>query len=874
MFSLKLFGGATIEGPTGPLVGRVAQRRRLALLAVLAVGRQRPVSRDKLLTLFWPETDSERARHSLAESLYQIRKELGDDGVLSIGEDVALNPEVVRSDVAEFEQAVEEGDLQKAADVYAGPFLEAFHVSGASEFEHWLDGERGRLSRMYRSTLLELVREAEAQGSADEAVEWLRRLAAQDPYDSRVALRLMEALVSVGDRGGALRHARVHTRLLHEDLQAEPDAQVHAFAERLRSEPVRTVPAQPDGRDDAHEDPRLATAPPIEGERHTGRPAAEEAGRLQGEGSPGGSSTAPQRSTARHLTWKAAGLITAAVIGSAVIVPSLGGLRPNAKADQDSSSRTVDNTWKAIAVLPFENLTGLEEDNAFTNGIHSDLITALSRVRAMTVISRAAVLPYQDRTTSPQRIGEDLAVDVLLEGGVQRAGQRVRINVQLSDATTGQLLWGESYSQDLTVNNLFAIQSMITERVVALLEASLTEAERERLVVTPPTENLTAYELFHKANLAFDGTRAGNLEEARLLRLALAADSGYATAWARLAATYAWRTSLGFAPAVWDSTLVFANSALDLDPNDADAHVALGVMYWFQGRLQEAERAVQRSLELNPNHALGVRRLAEVYRDRGAFADALEYHLASLRLAPNMLSYRTWIGMTHAHLGDYETAERWYQSVLTLDPDYLTALEGMAFLHLFRGHADSADYYGERIAAAHAHEPRGLATAAAIGHYLRDFERVRRHAERAISLADAGAPVRHGVGAGYGTLATTLLGFTYLRAGDSARANALFEESLSFLKDLVSRGADTPRWPYEIGLIKMARGDTTAAIAELESAYERGFRWTWMLEMEPMLDPLRMHPRFQRLVERVRVDVSAMRQTVERNQRDDPGAGP
>jgi DNA-binding SARP family transcriptional activator/TolB-like protein/Tfp pilus assembly protein PilF len=867
MFSLKLFGGATIEGPTGPLVGRVAQRRRLALLAVLSVGRQRPVSRDKLLTLFWPETDSERARHSLAESLYQIRKELGEDGVLSIGEDVALNPDIVRSDVAEFEQAVERGDLQVAARVYAGPFLEGFHVSGASEFEHWLDGERERLSRVYGSTLLELVREAEADGNADEAVEWLRRLAAQDPYDSRVALRLMEALASGGDRGGALRHARVHTRLLHEELQAEPDAQVLAFAERLRSEAVHTVPSQPDGRDPAHEEPRIATPPPINGEWQTGRPAAGEADRRPAEGSRRSSSTIPQRSMARHLTWKAAGWITAAVIGSAVIMPALGGLRPNAKADQDSSSTTGDNTWKAIAVLPFENLTGLEEDDAFTNGIHSDLITALSRVRAMTVISRAAVLPYQDRTTSRQRIAEDLAVDVLLEGGVQRSGQRVRINVQLSDATTGQLLWGESYSQDLTVSNLFAIQSMITERIVALLEASITEADRKRLV-TPPTENLTAYEYFHKASQAFDGTRAGNLEEARLLRLALAADSGHAPAWARLAATYAWRTSLGFAPSVWDSTQVFAHRALDLDPNDADAHVALGVMYWFQGRLEEGERAVRTALELDPNHALAVRRLGELYRERGAFADALEYHLASLRLAPNMLSYRTWIGMTHAHLGDYETAERWYQSVLTLDPNYLTALEGMAFLHLFRAQADSADHYGERIAAAHAHEPRGLATAAAIGHYLRDFERVRRHAGRAISLADAGAPVRHGVGAGYGTLATTLLGFAYWQVGDSARANVLFEESLSFLNDMVSRGADTPRWPYEIGLIKMARGDTTGAIAELESAYERGFRWTWMLELEPMLDPLRMHPRFQRLVERVRVDVSAMRRTVDRNQRD------
>jgi hypothetical protein len=150
----------------------------------------------------------------------------------------------------------------------------------------------------------------------------------------------------------------------------------------------------------------------------------------------------------------------------------------------------------------------------------------------------------------------------------------------------------------------------------------------------------------------------------------------------------------------------------------------------------------------------------------------------------------------------------------------------------------------------------------AIGHYIGDFERVRRHAERALEIADPEAPVRHGAGIGHGTLATTLLGFASLAAGDSARANALFGESLAFLQAMLADGAHTPRWPYEIALSHAARGDTERAIMQLESAYDLGFRWTWMLQFEPMLATLRGDPRFQRLMERVRADVETNAQAV------------
>lgn len=244
MFRLKLLGGALIEGPTGPMSGRIAQRRRLALLACVAASRGRPVSRDKLMALLWPEADPERARHLLSDSVYLIRKELGDAAVATAGADVRLDHRLVSSDVAEFEQALLEGRLEEAAVLYGGPFLDGFHIDDAPEFEHWLDAERERLARSCARLLETLAQERESAGDFAGAAEWWRRLAAHEPASGRVALRVMRALDAAGDRAGAIQHARTHTSLLREHFDIDADAEVTTLADRLRTGDIpRSSPA-------------------------------------------------------------------------------------------------------------------------------------------------------------------------------------------------------------------------------------------------------------------------------------------------------------------------------------------------------------------------------------------------------------------------------------------------------------------------------------------------------------------------------------------------------------------------------------------------------------------------------------------------------
>src|SRR5688572_9299277 len=239
MFRLKLLGGAVIEGPAGPVPGRVAQRRRIALLASIAAPRGRPVSRDKLMALLWPDASPDRARHLLSDSIYLVRKQLGESAIVTTAGDVTLDDEVVSSDVGDFEQAVLEGRLEDAASAYGGPFLDGFHIDDAPEFEHWLDAERDRLARSYAQLLETLAQERESAADFAGAAKWWRRLAAHDPTSGRVALRVMRALGMAGDRAGALQHARTHTLLLREQFDLDADAEVSELAESLRSAEVR-----------------------------------------------------------------------------------------------------------------------------------------------------------------------------------------------------------------------------------------------------------------------------------------------------------------------------------------------------------------------------------------------------------------------------------------------------------------------------------------------------------------------------------------------------------------------------------------------------------------------------------------------------------
>ncbi|MBW3630863.1 MAG: winged helix-turn-helix domain-containing protein, partial [Gemmatimonadetes bacterium] len=268
MFTLRLLGGLLLGNEAGPLTGRAAQKRRLALLSVLAMAPTRVLSRDKLIGLLWPESDTEQARHLLSVALYELRKALGEDLVLSRGDDVALG-DGLRTDVRSFEEALAEGALERAVELYAGPFLDGFYLSDAPEFERWVDSERDRLARRYQGALEKLAEERTASGDLRGAADAWRKLATVDPFNSRIACGLMEALAAAGDRAGALQHARTHEALLREEFGVEADPEIAALTTRLREEPpaesrrprAATPAESADGVDPVSAAPSIAVLP-------------------------------------------------------------------------------------------------------------------------------------------------------------------------------------------------------------------------------------------------------------------------------------------------------------------------------------------------------------------------------------------------------------------------------------------------------------------------------------------------------------------------------------------------------------------------------------------------------------------------------------
>lgn len=236
-----------------PLGGAAAQRRTLALLAVLAASGEGGMTRDKLVALLWPESDPERARHALTQALYAARRALGADDLFVVGNDVRLNGAVATSDVQQLDVALAADELERAVALYQGPFLDGFFFPGSTEFEQWSSAQRARIEERIVNALERLAAAAEAAADARQAVEWRRRVASIRPLDSGAAVKLMTALAAVGDRAGALQHARVHETLLREQLDLAPDSVVTSLARRLREpvdweppESMRTLPVPPD----------------------------------------------------------------------------------------------------------------------------------------------------------------------------------------------------------------------------------------------------------------------------------------------------------------------------------------------------------------------------------------------------------------------------------------------------------------------------------------------------------------------------------------------------------------------------------------------------------------------------------------------------
>jgi len=751
MIELRTLGVVDLRNGDGTELRAVlVQPKRTAILAYLAVAAPRGLHRrDTLLALFWPEQDTPHARSALRQALHGLRHTLGDDVLIARGdEDVGLERTQCRCDVWAFEQALDAGDLERAVGLYGGPFLEGFFLGGAPDFERWVEAERDRLSRRYAGALEQLAQAAETRGELAAAVQWWNRLAEHSPYTSRVAVRLMRALDMAGDRAGAIRHADQHAARLRADLDAEPDPEVETLAAQLRSQPTMRVPP-----------PSVPTAPlsflsPVAEVAHAARP----------------------RFVAR-LPAIAAGLLLLGVGGWWVINTASAGARP----------------LRRLAVLPLADNTGDSAQRYFVAGVHEAVITELAQIRGLSVISRSSVVRYEETRKSVPEIARELNVDAIVEGAVFRAGDSIRVTLQLIDARRDRHLWARTFEGDL--RHMLSLSREAAQAIARSARVTLTPGEAARLA-GGRLLNPEVHIAYLRARWHFNqNTKEGQQRSVALYQQAIALDSAYAPAYAGLADAY---LVLGHYPDASSDAFprarAIARQALALDEDLADAYTVLGhIAFEYDWDWAEAERLLRRAIKLDPSDArahyiygagflIAMSRFEEAER---------ETRLAS-ELDPLSPGVTAAVAYPAIHAGRYTDAEALLRAARRVFPDDQDALEFLGYTHALEG----------------------------------------RYPEAIAELERAQSPLG-------------LRAWVYGRAGlqDSARA------LLRRLEDQARRGYVSPR---QFVLAYLALGDRERALDYLEAGYRGRTREMAWINVFPFLAPLRSHPRFQALLARMK----------------------
>ena len=345
----------------------------------------------------------------------------------------------------------------------------------------------------------------------------------------------------------------------------------------------------------------------------------------------------------------------------------------------------------SIAVLAFDNLSRDPEQEYFSDGLTEDLITDLSQLSALSVTSRHAAFQYKGQPAPPQRVAKDLGVRYVLEGSVRRAANRVRINAQLIDATTGFHLWAQRYDRDL--EDIFTLQDEIVHAIVAALEVRLTARERVG-IERRYTESLEAYDLFLQAREGFfRRTQEGAVQARATLERAIALDPKFAAAHALLAEIcrsewwYGWRDDED----ALDRALELARRGVALDDGLPFAYMFLGWIHLWRKEHDQAIAEAKRCLSFDPNNAEGHARLGHTLDQAGRPAEGLPFIETAMRLDPHYpYLYLFWLGHAFHSLQRYDEAVAAYRRTISRNPEFFYARLFLAAVYAQLGRMEEA----------------------------------------------------------------------------------------------------------------------------------------------------------------------------------------
>jgi DNA-binding SARP family transcriptional activator/TolB-like protein len=619
MLRLKVLGGLGVAREGMDLRGAATQRRRLALLAILAVAGKKGMSRDRLLTLLWPDTSEAKGRHGLAQSIYALKRDLAADDLFVGTSELRLNRNAITSDVDEFRDAIAAGELKQAAEHYHGPLLDGVYLSGAPDFERWLDAERARLAASYASSLESLADEQEMRGDIVSASATLGRLASLDPLNKRTVVRAMKCFVAAGDVAAAIALAQQHEVERKEELEMAADQEVLALrAEIARADKENHTVSNGDSDSSviASSDDGLLPAVEPRGADAAGEPGSTDAASEGVHSAP----HAPQRkSGARYWIAAAALLIVVAVSVIARNVVS---------ADAENSVAT------RIAVLPFA-VRGNSRLSYLTDGMVDLLGQRLDGFGVLHTVDPNAMLEFiradSSRSATPAtgvEAARHFGAGQYLLGSVVDAGGRVQISATIYDANGKRLAVA-----DASAASESDIMRVVDDVARGLIRAELGNDARFGKEAALSTSSLPALKNFLEGEEALRSSRYAAAVE--FYQKAVELDSTFALAWYRISTTADWQSQSALVSQAIHKAKSFEARLPSEDRLLLDARTAS-----LAGNDDEVERVYNTILSAHPEDAEAWTQLAEtifhngrwrgrpIDESRNAFA-----HVAALRPA-------------------------------------------------------------------------------------------------------------------------------------------------------------------------------------------------------------------------------------------------
>jgi adenylate cyclase len=346
----------------------------------------------------------------------------------------------------------------------------------------------------------------------------------------------------------------------------------------------------------------------------------------------------------------------------------------------------------SIAVLPFDNMSGDPEQDYLADGITENIITALSYIPEIFVIARNSTFTYKGKAVKAQEVAEDLGVRYILEGSVQRAGDRIRIMAQLIDATTGRHLWADRYDRNL--QNFFALQDEITVKIVLALQVKLSVGVQTRLTrKTMPNFEAWSYGVRGYGHM-MRHTKADNAKARDFFEQAVGLAPELAPALTALGWTY-WEDAYhGWSESRKESLLravELAKKALTLDDSDPMIHALWGAIYLLQRRYDQAIAKGKKSVALGPNQAFPHLLLAMYWYHTGRYEEALPLVRKAMRLNPYYPStYLELLGGIYLRMGKYEEAADAFRMVVARKPDRIEGHLGLVYAYIRMGRKEQA----------------------------------------------------------------------------------------------------------------------------------------------------------------------------------------